>query len=104
MRCKIRPRVPHGIYWSVSAFDAGTNNFFVRSDRQETSDEVRLVLLPPHEDPTRVGNNTLHIRSLSMRGVVLFRTLINVEANLAEIDRERRQARCDTWMPSQRVN
>ena len=31
---KITASVPHSTYWSVSGFDAATNNFFVRNDQQ----------------------------------------------------------------------
>jgi uncharacterized membrane protein len=93
-------RVPHGTYWSVSAFDAETNNFFVRNDRQATNGEVRFVLLAPRDERKGLANEALMVSSPSQRGVVLFRTLINDEANLAEFDSERRQARCDTWTAS----
>jgi uncharacterized membrane protein len=96
--------VPHGTYWSVSAFDADTNNFFVRNDRQASNGEVRFVLLAPHSDVTPNANGAALVHSPTMRGLVLFRTLINDDADFAEIDAERRQAGCDTWRPSSRRN
>jgi uncharacterized membrane protein len=93
-------RVPHGTYWSVSAFDADTDNFFVRNDRQARNGEVRLVLLAPHNDAAPNANGAILVHSPTMRGLVLFRTLIDDDANFTEIDAERRQAGCDTWRPS----
>jgi uncharacterized membrane protein len=93
-------RVPRGTYWSVSAFDANTNNFFVRNDRQAANGEVHLVLTPPDQDKQPVVKGAIRVSSPTMRGLVLIRTLINDDANLPEIDAERRQARCDTWRAS----
>ena len=93
--------MPLGTYWSVSAFDANTNNFFVRNDRQATSGEVRVVVTPPDQNKKPIVGGATYVRSPTTRGLVLFRTLINDDANLPEIDAERRQARCDTWRASQ---
>jgi len=97
-------RVPHGTYWSVSAFAANTDNFFVRNDRQASKGEVRFVLLAPDAKAAPDANGAIRVRSPTTRGLVLIRTLINDDANLSEIDAERRQARCDTWRPSQPRN
>src|SRR5262245_52948717 len=42
---RVTASVPHTTYCSVSAFDAATNNFFVRNDREVTGDSIELLLV-----------------------------------------------------------
>jgi uncharacterized membrane protein len=98
---RVRSPVPNDTYWSVSLFDAATNNFYVRNDRQVyagKSSVVDFVIVPPgsHEDT----ENMPRVESPSTKGLVLFRTLINDEKNLAAIDALRREASCTTWHAS----
>ena len=44
---KITAHVPHSTYWSVSGFDAATNNFFVRDDQQIAGDSIEIIALRP---------------------------------------------------------
>ena len=44
---QITARVPHSTYWSVSGFDAATNNFFVRDDQQIAGDSIEIIALRP---------------------------------------------------------
>jgi len=82
-------------YWSVSAFDARTNNFFVMNDRQARSGSVDIVIIAPG---AYVGAAKVPvIVSPTLRGLVLFRTLINSETRLAEIDAGRRRAACEPF-------
>jgi uncharacterized membrane protein len=48
---KITARVPHSTYWSVSAFDAATNNFFVRDDQQIAGDSIEHRTAAGHGAP-----------------------------------------------------
>jgi len=100
---RVRAPVPKDTYWSVSAFDANTNNFFALNDRQTGNQPLELIILPPHQDkePMHIAGR-LVIRAPTVRGLVLFRTLIADERNLAAIDAVRRQARCSTIRPSPR--
>jgi uncharacterized membrane protein len=41
------------------------------------------------------------ISAPSTKGLVLFRTLINDDARLAEIDAQRREARCEVILPNE---
>jgi len=83
-------------YWSVSVFDADTNNIYVLNDRQAKNGSVDFVLVGPHSGflspaksgPPQVWTPTSH-------GVVLFRTLINDETHFAEIDSGRKHAACE---------
>ena len=80
-------------YWSVSAFDDDTNNFFVENDRQAKGAVDFVITAPGHYVDTRLPVVT----APSARGLVLFRTLINDETRLAEIDRARRGAACEPF-------
>ena len=95
---RVRATVPRGAYWSVSAFDMQTNNFYVRNDRQTPSGTVDFLIIAPH---AYIQNNRLPVVvSPTNRGLVLFRTLINDEARLAEIDNARRRASCAPYTPT----
>ena len=81
-------------YWSVSVFDADTNNIFVLNDRQAKNDAVDFVIVGPHQDKEPLARI---VRSPTERGLVLFRTLIDSDAKLNEIDAARRHATCEAW-------
>ena len=79
----------HGMprtYWSISLFDAETNNFYVLNDRQAKSGDAALTIVPPG---AKGG-----IVSPTLKGVVLIRTLIDDERRLPGIDAARRRATC----------
>ncbi len=77
-------------YWSVSAFDAHTDNFTVLDDRHARGGAFDVTLAGP-DAVAHPGD----IRSPTARGVILVRTLIESEARLAAIDAARRGARCE---------
>ncbi len=78
-------------YWSVSLFDDRTNNFYVLNDRQAKTGSVDFVIVGPHQD--RQPRGTV-VRAPSNRGLVLFRTLIDDDKRLTQIDAARRHATC----------
>lgn len=80
-------------YWSVSLFDAETDNFYVLNDRQAKNGGVDFVIAAPGYlvDRTKLPV----VVSPTDRGLVLFRTLIDDDKRLAEIDRARRGAACE---------
>jgi uncharacterized membrane protein len=84
----------------VSLFDADTNNYYVRNDHQARDGELRLILARRDDSTTPMPPGTTLVRSPTLRGLVLFRTLINDETKVGEIDSERREASCRTWRPS----
>lgn len=89
--------VPHDTYWSVSAFDADTDNFYVRNDRDIAGDSFALVLAKHGQALPDTGAVEHAIAfSPSDRGVVLIRVLIADEKKLESYDRLRRAARCGT--------
>ncbi len=83
-------------YWSVSAFDATSGNFFVRNDRAAKGGGIDFLIIAPGTfvDDTRLPV----VVSPSERGIVVFRTLINDETRLAEIDAGRRNAACEAFV------
>jgi uncharacterized membrane protein len=95
---RVTARVPHSTYWSVSAFDSATNNFFVRNDRKVTGDSIELFLLLrgqalPSSDnaPERVI-----VFAPSQQGLLLFRTVIDDDQHLPTLEALVRQDRCET--------
>jgi uncharacterized membrane protein len=98
---RVRSPVPNDTYWSVSLFDAATNNYYVLNDRQvyaRKSSIVDLVIVPAGSDENT--ENLTRVESPSTKGLVLFRTLINNDKNLAAIDALRREATCGIWHAS----
>ena len=84
-------------YWSVSVFDADTDNIYVLNDRQAKNGSVDFVLTGPNTGiltggPRQVWSPTTH-------GVVLFRTLVDDETRFAEIDAGRKHAACELYSP-----
>ena len=93
----VTAKVPVGTYWSVSAFDANTNNFFVKNDRQVKGAIDLLVTLPVLD--VKKPHGASEVISPSAKGLVLFRTLVGDEKDFAAIDAVRRTARCDLVRP-----
>ncbi len=84
--------MPH-TYWSVSLFDADTNNFYVLNDRQAKKDGVDFVIVAPGGKARAAGRAA--VVAPTRRGLVLFRVLIDDEAKLKQIDAARRHASCE---------
>jgi uncharacterized membrane protein len=95
---EMKAPIPPDTYWSASAFDAETNNFFVINDRTVGGQPLELIILPPAQraEPPHIAGQ-LVIHAPTVRGLVLFRTLINNEKNFARIDAARRQAYCGKY-------
>ena len=98
---KITTGAPQGTYWSVSLFADNTDNFFVFNDTQAQGKSATILLIGQGQQiPPQDGSMTV-ISAPSNKGLVLFRTLINDDARLAEIDAQRREARCDVILPNE---
>jgi uncharacterized membrane protein len=95
---RVRSPVPRDTYWSVSLFDDQTNNFYVLDDRQAQAQKQSVVdfLVVPAGAKVNSGGFKV-VRAPANKGLVLFRTLINDEHNLAAIDALRRKATCAPW-------
>jgi uncharacterized membrane protein len=82
-------------YWSVSVFDADTNNFFALNDQQAKPGTADFLLIAAG---TSAGAGKLPvIEAPTNRGIVLFRTLVNDETHIAEIDAARHYAACEPY-------
>jgi uncharacterized membrane protein len=79
-------------YWSVSLFDANTNNFYAVNDRQTKAGAADFLLTLPGAAVESAGLPV--VVPPTGRGIVLFRTLINDESRMAEIDAARHSAAC----------
>jgi uncharacterized membrane protein len=88
----VEAEVPAG-YWSVSAYAANTDNFFVLDDRAVRGGRVRLVFARDGavRDP---GGGTV-VATPTARGVLLFRLLVGEPGDLAALERVQRAARCE---------
>ena len=82
-------------YWSVSLFDADTNNFYALNDRQARTGAADFLLVPAGAIVERGGLPV--VRAPTSRGIVLFRTLVNDETHVAEIDAARHHAACEPY-------
>lgn len=92
---EVRAPIPHDTYWSVSAFDDDTNNWYVLDDRQTDRSKLDLVVQAPDRDrEVTATEHRLVLTSPTRRGLILIRILINNEDRFDEIDRTRRQATC----------
>ncbi len=97
---RVRSPVPDGTYWSVSAYDSATNNFFTLNDRQAGNGVVDfLIVADDGKVPSRIENFRT-VRAPTRTGVVLIRTLINSEKRRAYLDAIRREASCGTFHAS----
>ncbi|MGA3003824.1 MAG: DUF1254 domain-containing protein [Acetobacteraceae bacterium] len=94
---RLTANVPHSTYWSVSAFDAVTNNFFVRDDRQIAGDSIEIIAIRRGMALPPLGNtpDRVVLFAPTERGLFLIRLLINDETQLTALDAIRRQASCE---------
>ena len=89
---RITSPVPNS-YWSLSVYADNTDNFLVINDAQAGGLEVDLILA----DAGAVVDNPERMPVINAKtptGVVLMRSLITSEDDLAYLDALRRQARC----------
>ncbi len=95
---KLTAHVPHTTYWSVSAYDAATNNFFARDDRQIAGDSIEVVALRRGMKLPPLGGapEQAILISPTERGLFLVRLLIDDDAQLAALQVIQRQATCGT--------
>jgi uncharacterized membrane protein len=91
---RITAAVPPNTYWSVSAFDSKTDNFFMLDDRN-VNGAVDFVLIA--KGMIANAGALPVVISPTKHGVLLFRTLIDDETHFAALDKIRRQARCSAF-------
>jgi uncharacterized membrane protein len=93
---KITTAAPVDTYWSVALYASNTDNFFVLNDRQANGKSATIYLVGKGQTVTPAEPGAIVVSSPTSQGLVLFRTLINDDARLGEIDQQRRQANCET--------
>jgi len=90
--------VTHANYWSVSAFDAATNNYFVRNDQKIAGDAIEILMLQ-HGQPWPPFDNALEriiLFSPSTRGLILIRAVVDDDKHVAALQTMLHRTRCET--------
>jgi uncharacterized membrane protein len=79
-------------YWSISIFDAETNNFYALNDRQAKTNAADFLLSAKAASPD--DSRLPVIVSPTDRGIILLRTLVDNETRLPDIEAARHNANC----------
>jgi len=92
---KVTTAAPEDTYWSVAFYAANTDNFFTLNDTTAGGKPATIILVGQGQalDPQPEG--TLIVSAPTTKGLVLFRTLIDNDAREPELDRLRRDAKCE---------
>lgn len=90
--------VTHTSYWSISAFDSSTNNFFVKNDQQINGNAMELILVKRGQPWPRLDNalERIILFSPSEKGIILIRAVIDADKHLPALAALVHQARCET--------
>lgn len=92
---KITTAAPTDTYWSVALYAANTDNFFVLNDTGAKGQPATIILMGPGQTVPPQPEGTHVVTAPSAKGVVLFRTLVNDDAREADLDQQRRAAKCE---------
>ncbi len=92
---KVTTAAPSDTYWSVAFYAANTDNFFVLNDRQAQEKPATIVIVGRGQTLLPQGENVIVVSAPTDRGLVLFRTLINDDTREADLDQQRRAAKCE---------
>ena len=93
---RVQASVPADTYWSVSAYDARTDNYYAIDDRSLPAHRLDLLLIAAQAPAPSGSTADFVVRSPSTRGILLFRTLVDRDARVTELDQARRQASCQS--------
>jgi uncharacterized membrane protein len=95
---RVTAHVPHTTYWSVSAFDSATNNFFVKNDQEIAGDSLEVLLTYRGQALPRSDNalERITLFAPSEKGLILIRMLIDDDKHLPALQAIQRQAHCET--------
>ena len=95
---RVTAPVIHTSYWSISAFDANTNNFFVKNDQQTPAYSLELVVVERGQAWPKLDAATERVIlfSPSGKGLILIRAVIDDDQHLPVIEAALHQARCET--------
>jgi len=98
---KITTGAPTDTYWSVSFFAENTDNFHVLNDGQAQGKSATILLIGQGQKIPPQAETVTVVSAPTTTGLVLFRTLISDDARLAEIDQQRRVAKCENVLPNE---
>ena len=95
---RVTAPVVHTSYWSVSAFDADTNNFFVKNDQQAMGDSIELVVVKRGQAWPAMDNalERVVLFSPSEKGLILFRAVIDDDKHLPALEAALNRTHCET--------
>lgn len=93
---KVTTAAPEGTYWSVAFYADNTDNFFTLNDTQAEGKPATIILVGQGQALQPQPEGTLIVSAPAAKGLVLFRTLIDSDAREPELDRLRRDAKCET--------
>ncbi|MCP4623653.1 MAG: DUF1254 domain-containing protein [bacterium] len=80
-------------YWSISFYQANTDNFYVLNDRQANSNPIDIILVGPDMAVPR-AENTRVVVAPTNKGVFPLRSLIENEDKLGDLINTQRLAIC----------
>jgi len=102
---RVTAPVPHASYWSVSAFDSSTNNFFVKNDREITGNSLELIAVKRGQvwPPLDNALERIILFSPTETGLILFRAVIDDDKHLPALSALLHQARCGTVASAPRL-
>lgn len=92
---KVTTAAPTDTYWSVALYASNTDNFFVLNDLQTKGQPATIVLVDKGQSLPPQPEGVIVVAAPTPKGVVLFRTLVNDDAREAELDQQRRAAKCE---------
>jgi uncharacterized membrane protein len=84
-------------YWSISVFDAETNNVFVLNSNTTKARSADFLIVYGEGDAVTGGSKLPEVWMPTARGLVLVRALIDDDKHLAAIDAARRHAVCEPF-------
>jgi uncharacterized membrane protein len=93
---KIVTAAPTDTYWSVALYAANTDNFFVLNDAAAKGQPATIIIVGKGQAVPPQSEGAYVVDAPTPRGVVLFRTLIDDDAREAELDEQRRAAKCES--------
>ena len=95
---RVTAPVIHSSYWSVSAFDANTDNYFVENDSQTPANTIELVVIKHGQAWPKLDAaiERVILFSPSEKGLILIRAVIDDDKHLPAIEAALHQARCGT--------
>jgi len=95
---RVTAPVIHTSYWSISAFDANTNNFFVKNDQQTPADSVELIVVRHGQAWPKLDTavERVILFSPSEKGLILIRAVVDDDKHLPAVEAALHQARCGT--------